>query len=68
MSVEAHTSPGFRADVPKPLFRVPLRSVSFDSAAWDVTEDGKRFLFPSLTPSQQAPLTVVLNWQALLKK
>jgi eukaryotic-like serine/threonine-protein kinase len=68
MLVEVHTSPDFHADVPKPLFRRPAHIPNPDSPGWDVTADGKRFLFSALTPSQQAPLTVVLNWQVLLKK
>jgi hypothetical protein len=36
---------------------------------WDVSSDGKRFLMaaPSASSAQQ-PFTVVLNWQAGLKK
>jgi hypothetical protein len=34
----------------------------------DVTADGKRFLsITSLAPSTEAPITLVLNWTALLK-
>jgi hypothetical protein len=37
--------------------------------SWDVAPDGKRFLFPVPAPGQDAtPFTVVLNWQAGLKK
>jgi eukaryotic-like serine/threonine-protein kinase len=69
MAVDVSTSPAFRADVPKPLFRPPLQSAFFVSRTWDVTADGKRFLFPAPTAqSQQAPFTVVLNWQTGLKK
>jgi hypothetical protein len=46
---------------PTELFTAP-------SSDWEPSPDGKRFLF--LVPQQQqpAPLTVVLNWQAELKK
>jgi hypothetical protein len=51
---------------PQQLFAAPPRS------GWDVTADGKRFLM-AVEPSQaqnttQTPITVVLNWQADLKK
>jgi hypothetical protein len=36
---------------------------------WDVTADGKRFLVAvPVEQTDQAPLTVVLNWQDALKK
>jgi eukaryotic-like serine/threonine-protein kinase len=66
MAVEVSTSGVFQAGVPKSLFKVPP-GVLF----WDVSPDGKRFLMaaPSETAaSAQAPFTVVLNWQAALKK
>jgi serine/threonine protein kinase/roadblock/LC7 domain-containing protein len=66
MSVEVSTSGIFQAGTPRPLFRTP-EGVEF----WDVSTDGKRFLMaaPSAaSPSSQPPFTVVLNWQALLKK
>ena len=45
------------------LFPAPLRD------HWDATPDGQRFLF-AIPVGQQviAPFTVVLNWQAGLKK
>ena len=59
----------FQAGSPKPLFAAPLRlgiSVGRDYA---VSNDGQRFLVTSIEGSAQAtPLTVVLNWQAGLKK
>ncbi len=67
MAVEIATSPAFQAGVPKPLFQTPVFTI--DLSSWDLTPDGKRFLF--LTPSvqtAQAPFTVVLNWPSVLKK
>ena len=63
-AVELNTTGAFQAGVPKPLFKVPAGLVN-----WDVTPDGKRFLFaaPSAT-SARPSFTVVLNWQAGLKK
>ena len=73
MAVEVSTDPVFKAGIPKALFQAPLITFSSTASAsytqWDVTADGKRFLFQS-TAGQfaQAPFTVVLNWQAALKK
>jgi eukaryotic-like serine/threonine-protein kinase len=66
MTVEITTSPVFHAGTPKFLFQAP-EQLSF--SAGDYTVDGKRFLF--VAPAEQtgqAPLTVVLNWQSVLKK
>jgi len=56
----------FQAGVPKPLFE----SGVVGGYAWDVSADGMRFLFPSARhqDAAQAPFTMVLNWQAALKK
>jgi Tol biopolymer transport system component len=64
MAVDVNTSGIFQAGIPKPLFRVPSGLLY-----WDVTSDGKRFLMPvPAAPNAAAPLTVVLNWQAGLKR
>ena len=64
MAVDVQTSGIFQAGIPKPLFKVPSGIVY-----WDVTSDGKRFLMPVPEASNAAlPFTVVLNWQAALKK
>ncbi len=55
----------FQAGVPKQLFPAPA-----GVGDWDVTADGKRFLM-GVTPGGQSadePITVILNWQASLKK
>jgi Tol biopolymer transport system component len=64
MAVEVGTSGGFRAGIPKALFKVPT-GVFF----WDVSADGQRFLMaaPSAARSQP-PFTVVLNWTEELKR
>ena len=78
MSVDVTTSPSspaFGAGVPKPLFKgSPILGIY-----WDVSSDGKRFLFDSAAavaardakdakaPVASAPYKVVLNWQAALK-
>ena len=60
MAVEIATIPSFRAGIPHPLGSSPFR-------AWDSAADGKRFIAPGIKRGQQ-PATVVLNWQAGLKK
>ncbi len=63
-AVELNTTGTFQAGVPKPLFKVPAGLVN-----WDVTPDGKRFLFAAPSATGARPFfTVVLNWQAGLKK
>jgi hypothetical protein len=37
--------------------------------AWDVSRDGQRFLVvPPLDSDREAPITVVMNWEASLKR
>ena len=68
MAVKINTAGGkFQASVPQPLFDVRLGN---NSPNFDVSKDG-RFLIPRATgPSEpdNGPMTVVLNWQAGLKK
>ena len=64
MAVEVKTN-GTTFGVPQRLFTAPL------DYGWDVTADGKRFLLavlPTGQPSAVTPITVLLNWQAALKK
>jgi hypothetical protein len=64
MSAEVSVGTAFRCGAPKVLFRAP-----HDFGRWDVTSDGKRFLFA--VPAEQhskTAFTVVLNWQAALAK
>jgi len=63
MAVDVTADKTFHAGVPK-LFGAPEAASSFD-----VTADGKRFLFVTQqSVSTPAPFTVVLNWRAGLKK
>jgi hypothetical protein len=50
--------------VPKPLFDARMASGNTNYA---VSQDG-RFLIPSLVEHSSQPMTVVLNWTAILKK
>jgi len=59
------TGAAFQMGTPRQLFQAPART------GLDVTADGKRFLM-TVSPGQgqrtSTPITVVLNWQADLKK
>jgi serine/threonine protein kinase len=69
MAVEVTTKPVFQPGAPVALFQAPVAGGPVGLPQWDVTSDGKRFLFPA--PAEQAastPFTVVLNWQAALKQ
>ena len=69
MSATISAGSAFQAGVPKFLFRAPPKGAQKPGMTrWAPSPDGKRFLF--LVPEKQeaAPLTVVLNWQAGLKK
>jgi serine/threonine protein kinase/Tol biopolymer transport system component len=65
MVVSLGAGSNFQAGAPKALFQAPPGA---SGPRWAPSPDGKRFLF--LVPETQdaAPLTVVLNWQAGLKK
>jgi eukaryotic-like serine/threonine-protein kinase len=66
MSVDTSLSPTFSAKRPQQLFRYSLTSLL---NAYDVSPDGKRFLlFAPNNIGTDAPITVVLNWWAALKK
>jgi hypothetical protein len=66
MVVEVSTIPTFQAGPPQFLFQVPPQNRRLPGIH---TADGKRFLFPvPADRTAQTPFTVVLNWQAGLKK
>ncbi len=64
MAVEIRPGPAFHAGVPKPLFDV---RIALGNTNYAVSKDG-RFLIPSLVDHSSQPMTVVLNWPAILKK
>jgi len=69
MAVDVNTQPGFRAATPHPLFTSPAISGNQTLFQYDVARDGKRFLM--IGPIEGAvsePATVVLNWDAVLKR
>jgi Tol biopolymer transport system component len=75
MAVETQTTPKFEAAAPKALFdpQIPRGGVPpFMYYRYDVTADGKRFLVNSSPTAPEssaaAPITVVVNWLAGLKR
>jgi len=69
LAVAVESSPtSFKAGIPEPLFQTRLEAES-QSRNYDVFSDGKRFLLVLPTDAGgSVPLTVILNWQALLKR
>jgi dipeptidyl aminopeptidase/acylaminoacyl peptidase len=68
MAAEVKSGSKFEAGVPKPLFDVRLAAGGLNNVWFDVGKDG-RFLIPvQAEQSATAPMTVVVNWQAALKK
>jgi hypothetical protein len=69
MAVDVSPNPSFQAGIPRPLFNVAIVTQTLYGNL-QVTPDGKRFL-TTASPQQtgtENPITVVLNWPALLKK
>jgi hypothetical protein len=57
----------FRHSMARPLFRLPANYVIW-RYTYDVSPDGRRFLVVGEPgPSELHPLTVLLNWESLLK-
>jgi hypothetical protein len=63
MAVAVNAGPEFHAGTPQLVFQGPVKQ-----NLWDVAADGKRLLVAVPVQSSQAPFTVLLNWQAALKK
>jgi Tol biopolymer transport system component len=74
MSVEISTDPktgAIESKTPTVLFQSPIQRPTLTIDQYDVTSDGKRFLFIQPHRDQNtslAPITVVVNWQAVLSK
>jgi hypothetical protein len=61
MAVEIMTKPVFRAGTPRPFeLRAP--------GVWDSSADGRRFLATAIPSGKPELYTVLVNWQAGLKK
>jgi len=67
MAVKVKTGAAFEADAPAPLFETGL-NVSELRQSYAVSADGQRFLLNTPIAGTSPPLTIVLNWPALLKK
>jgi serine/threonine protein kinase len=69
MAVEITTHPEFRPGKPQPLGIATGGGGLYSAlAAWDCTADGRRFLAAAPTSKGPVPYSVILNWQAALKK
>ena len=66
MSAPVSRGPRFEAGVPQRLF--DLQAVPSDGFTYAAASDGQRFLVARLTESAPSPITVVVNWPALLNK
>jgi Tol biopolymer transport system component len=73
MAVDVKLSPEFQSGVPRALFTTRIRGgagAGRTGFRYAVSPDGQRFLINTDADAEQdsAPLTVVLNWEAALKK
>jgi Tol biopolymer transport system component len=70
MAVPVRTRPTFSNGVAVPLFDAPFAPGNTnDNHLWQVSADGKRFLFAVPTGENRAsPIDVIVNWQSLLEK
>lgn len=68
MAVEIAAGPAFRNGKPQPVAQLSDPQEPFTANLWDVSEDGKVFFAAAKVKSGPQPYTVVLNWQAGLKK
>jgi eukaryotic-like serine/threonine-protein kinase len=65
MAVDVKAGTTFEAGVPRELFKVPGMNIGDRFA---VTPDAHRFLFPLAQTADRPTLTVVLNWDADLRR
>jgi Tol biopolymer transport system component len=70
MTVPTTMGPAFEAGTPGVLFEMNVRDLVYPYLRrYEVTPDGQRFVLQELMDrSSPSPLTVVVNWPALLKK
>jgi serine/threonine protein kinase len=66
MSAPVSRAPRFEVGVPQRLF--DLQAVPSDGFTYAPSSDSQRFLVARLTESASTPITVVVNWPALLNK
>jgi eukaryotic-like serine/threonine-protein kinase len=69
MAVEITTNPEFRPGKPQPLGVGPGGGGLYSTlAAWDCSADGRRFLVAAPTSKGPVPYSVIMNWEAALKR
>ncbi len=69
MATPVTTGTQFSGGTPQALFDIPMGSGAGIVARYGVSRDGQRFLMNVPDPaSERAPIELVLNWPALLKK
>lgn len=68
-AVAVNTSGGFQSGAPTALFKTRMFADSNVFHEFAVSHDGQRFLVGTLIGDTKSPRpTVILNWQAALKK
>ena len=67
MRVELHGATGFDVGIPTPLYALPLPDL-FNRNLLVATGDGARFLGVLSARGAATPMTVVLNWEAALRR
>jgi Tol biopolymer transport system component len=67
MAVTAKSGNTFETEAPRMLFQTAL-NVTDPRQTYAVAADGQRFLLNTPVETASPPMTIVLNWQALLKK
>ena len=69
MAVEVNgDGANFQKGAPKVLFNIPGPRIQDWFYNYDVAQNGQRFLFNKVLESSEPPtITVVSNWQSLLK-
>ena len=70
MSVNVNPSNNFEAGIPLTLFKIDFRRSELGwNKQYVPSSDGQRFLVNSvLAQTTRAPITVVMNWSAELRK
>jgi Tol biopolymer transport system component len=72
MAVTVRTAPTFEHDTPRALFETGAAGSRLGTVAgrnqYDVAPDGKRFLINMPGRESSRPITVVLNWPAMLSR
>ena len=69
MAVDVEPQPEFRLGVPRALFQTASMGLGIQWRRYGATADGRRFLMNVPVGDQkQSPITVTLNWTALLNR